>query len=175
MNKPWMSDDEISTITKYLDKNGIMLEYGCGGSTVYFCDYVKKYYSIEHHPTWYHKMKAVAKENTKMFCVERDQITPEKDRIQPSSWNLLESSSRSKDFKNYIQFPQTFAQKFDFVLIDGRARPECAKFIYDYLKDGAIVFMHDYWNRKYYHVVEEKYKVIDAVKRGQSLVVLGKK
>ena len=40
MNKPWMSDDEISTITKYLDKNGIMLEYGCGGSTVYFCDYV---------------------------------------------------------------------------------------------------------------------------------------
>lgn len=172
--QPWMSKIEIETILKYIKADGVMLEYGCGGSTLYFCDYVKEYYSVEHNADWYNKMNRLAKPNTKIFYVPRNETTPDKERFQPLSWDELESSSRYKDFQEYIKFPSTLDKKFDFVLIDGRARPECAKLIYNYLHEDSVVFIHDYWNRKHYHVVEEKYKVIDAVKSGQSLVVLKK-
>lgn len=172
--KPWMSQQEINTIIKHLNKTDTMLEYGCGGSTIHFCNYVTEYYSIEHNSEWYSKILKVAKPNTKMYHIDRNHITPEKNRIRAKNWNELDASSRSKDFKDYIHFPQTLNKIFDVVLVDGRARPECAKFIFDYLKDDGILFIHDYWNRPPYHVVEEKYKVIDAVKNGQSLAVFRK-
>ena len=172
--QPWMSQREINTIIKYLHKTDTMLEYGCGGSTIHFCDYVAEYYSIEHNPEWYHKMSKIAKPNTKIYHIDRDHITPENTRIIAKNWDGLDTSSRSKDFNSYIHFPKNLKKIFDVVLVDGRARPECAKFIFDYLKDDGILFIHDYWNRKPYHVVEEKYKVIDAVKNGQSLAVFQK-
>lgn len=174
---PWMSKEEIASIVPYLHKNGTMLEYGCGGSTLYFCDYVKNYYSVEHDQAWYNKIKELSKNkrNTTIFHVARNHETPDNLRFTPNTWNMLESSSRSKDFNEYIKFPQKIECEFDFVLIDGRARPECAKFIINHIHKDSIVFMHDYWNRKYYHVVEEKYKVIDSVKTGQSIVVLQKR
>ena len=45
-SKPWMDDSEINTIIKYLNKEDIMLEWGSGGSTNYFPQFVKEYYSI---------------------------------------------------------------------------------------------------------------------------------
>jgi spermidine synthase len=171
---PWMSKAEIATIIKYLTPQQVMLEYGCGGSTTTFCNYVKEYYSVEHNRKWYNKIIPQIKSNTKFFCVESNHVTPNTDRILARSWDTLDSSSRSKDFKDYIQFPKSLGKTFDAVLIDGRARPECAKFIYDYLKKDGVIFVHDYWARKPYHVIEEKYKVIDAVKSGQSLAVLKK-
>ena len=171
---PWMSQQEINTIIKHLNSDDIMLEYGCGGSTVFFCDYVKEYYSIEHNRSWYQKMLKQKKKNTTLFYVDRNEITSESERIHANSWEQLYSSSRYKDFRDYIHFPKSIGKIFDAVLIDGRARPECSRFIFDHIKDGGIVFMHDYWTRKRYHVAEERYKLIDAVKTGQSLAVLKK-
>ena len=173
--QPWMSKQEIKTIEKYLKKDSVMLEYGCGGSTIHYCSLVKEYYSVEHDLVWYSKMSKLIKSNTQIYHVDRNNITPESALIHAQSWNELEKSSRYSDFKDYIIFPSSLNKLFDHVLIDGRARPECAKFIFDYVKKDGIVFMHDYWMRKKYHVVEEKYRVIDAVKNGQSLVVLEKK
>ena len=45
--QPWMSKQEIDLILSFLNKEDIMLEYGCGGSTMFFPNYVKEYYSIE--------------------------------------------------------------------------------------------------------------------------------
>ena len=50
---PWMSQSEIQTIEKYLKPEFTMLEWGSGGSTLYFPKFVRKYYSIEHDMSWY--------------------------------------------------------------------------------------------------------------------------
>jgi len=50
-----MSDLQIKGIMKYLNPNDIMLEYGSGGSTLFFSKHVKEYYSLEHEPEWYKK------------------------------------------------------------------------------------------------------------------------
>ena len=180
---PWMSSIEIETILKYLSPESVMLEYGSGGSTNFFPKYVKQYYSIEHNFEWYNKVSAMTSYNDKihMYHIRQDCEMP---KHRASNWEELDNSSRSKEFAKYIKYPAIINKTFDAVLIDGRARPECAKFIYDYLNDGdsesftasaGHVFMHDYWPRKRYHVVTEKYDIVDSVKTGQSLVVLQKK
>ena len=47
-SKPWMHDSEINLIIAFLNKEQSMLEWGCGGSTMLFSKYVKKYYSKIH-------------------------------------------------------------------------------------------------------------------------------
>lgn len=171
---PWMSSIEIETILKYLSPESVMLEYGSGGSTNFFPKYVKQYYSIEHNFEWYNKVSAMTSYSDRihMYHIRQDCEVP---KHRASNWEELDNSSRSKEFAKYIRYPEIINKTFDAVLIDGRARPECAKFIYDYLNDGAHVFMHDYWARERYHVVTEKYDIVDSVKTGQSLVVLQKK
>lgn len=171
---PWMSHQEIQTILKYLNKSATMLEYGCGGSTNFFCDYVETYYSVEHDRQWFEKVSQVKKQNVNMFHTPRTHVTPDHQRKVASSVEDLDNaelSSRYKDFFDYITTPESFQVKFDAVLIDGRARPECAKFIANHLKEKAYVFVHDYWNRKPYHLIEEMYTLVDSVKSGQSLAV----
>ena len=175
--QPWMSSTEIQTILKYLKSYYSMLEYGSGGSTLLFPNYVNEYYSLEHDEKWFNKVKNNCGQNVNITHVSRDYATPDINRIKATTWQELDTSSRAKDFKTYIEYPQFFKTKFNAVLIDGRARPECAKFIKDYITDDGYMFMHDYWPecRSAYRVVEEHYQVIDKVVEGQGLAVFRKK
>jgi len=173
---PWMSNLEIKTIEKFLNPEMTMLEYGSGGSTAHFSTKVRYYYSLEHDGAWYRTVRNRVGANTNLFHVMiKNCDIPGSTPPIAKSWAELESSCRYKIFEKYIKYPANWGIKFDAVLIDGRARPECAKFIYDYLNKGAHVFIHDYWSRPKYHVVEEAYDVVDSVKDGQTLVVLKKK
>ena len=58
------------------------------------------------------------------------------------------------------------------VLIDGRARADCARYILPYLKPSSIVFIHDYMPRPYYHdVIHQLYNRKGLVLDGQSLLI----
>lgn len=158
--KPWMSDSEIETITKYLNKDDVMLEWGSGGSTNYFPQFVKEYYSIEHDTTWHAEISKDIPQNVVSFnLVEVDET--------------LTDPTQKYQIKTYIDFVDNLGvQKFDKVLIDGRGRGWCAEKIVPYLNEDSVVFIHDYWQRPQYHIVERWFDVIDYVKDGQSLVVL---
>ena len=166
-----MSKIEIDMIKKYLDRSFTMLEYGCGGSTLFFSHHVKEYYSVEHDEEWYNKIKPITPKNVHIKHIEKNYDTPERKRVSAYNWEGLDTSSRFIDFKDYIEYPASLSMKFDSVLIDGRARPECAKFIVPYLKDNATVFIHDYCERIPYHVVESHYKIVESIKSGQTLAV----
>ena len=48
----WMSPQEASLIESHLTPEDTMLEFGAGYSTMWFSQFVKEYYSIEHNETW---------------------------------------------------------------------------------------------------------------------------
>ena len=50
--------------------------------------------------------------------------------------------SRYSWYKDYIEEPSKWGVKFDVVLVDGRARPQCAVFIRDYLRDENSIGMY---------------------------------
>ena len=158
---PWMDKKEINLIISKLKLTDKMLEYGSGGSTVTFSKYVSKYYSIEHVEEWY---KDVLKELSvkELLDVSYHLIKPDYPRTIPTKY---------KEFKTYIEYPKIFNTKFDKVLIDGRGRQYCAEFIIPYLHKDSIVFIHDYFARPQYHLVEQWYDIIDSVKNTTQTIV----
>merc|ERR1711907_85534 len=59
---PMMTANEYEHIKKGLSANQTVLEWGSGGSTVYFAPAVGKYYSVEHDTEWSDAVKAKIKE-----------------------------------------------------------------------------------------------------------------
>ncbi|CAF2601643.1 unnamed protein product [Rotaria sp. Silwood2] len=87
-------------------------------------------------------------------------------------------------YQNYVDFISTYLdnQLFDFVLIDGRARPQAAYVVLKHLNGlDAKVFVHDWNERSAYHVIKnEFYDIIDQQIEseqigGGGLVVLKRK
>jgi len=163
--KPWMKDDEIKFLLSFLQKEDIMLEWGCGGSTVEFSRYVKEYHSIEHNQDWYKKIKKILEDQQHvfMYCIPND--LPR---------DLIFGPSKYEEFETYIQYVNILNKKFNKVLIDGRGRQWCAKKVLSYLDDDAIVFIHDFGipGRERYNSVLEHYSIIG---KKDSLVALKKK
>jgi len=153
--KTWMSQAEIGMIESYLKPDFSMLEWGCGGSTLHFSRFVKKYYSIEHNETWFEKIKPET--NNKNISLH---FAPEKN-----------------NYKEYVYHPLNFDLKFDAILVDGRQRSRCLELAANRLthKD-SVVFIHDFWERfKYHEAVRAYYNIIDFISEGQSLAVLRRK
>ena len=142
-----MSNEEIDLIKSNLDPSHIMLEWGSGGSTTEFPKYVKKYYSIEHDPSWFDNVKKETPDNVDYHLIELDKP--------------LTDPTQKTQVQTYLDFVDKLGvEKFDRVLIDGRGRGWCAEKVLPYLKEDSIVFIHDYWQRPQYFIVEKWYDVI---------------
>ena len=154
-----MSSKEIDLIKSNLDPSHVMLEWGSGGSTTELPKYVKKYYSIEHDSNWFDDVKKEIPNNVDYHLVKLDKP--------------LTDPTQKTQIQTYLDFVDALeVKKFDRVLIDGRGRGWCAEKVLPYLKEDSIVFIHDYWERPQYFIVEKWYDVIDYVKSDQSIVAL---
>lgn len=167
--KPWMTDYQIDMIQSYLNTKQIMLEYGAGGSTLYFSKYVSQYISIEHDSHWIEKIKNLIKQPSNVdihYCKPNNPIS------------LPVWVGSQEDFKDYINCVDKLKyKKYDIVLIDGRARQYCGKKILNYIDKKSIIFVHDFFERPRYRVLLNYYDVIDEDQSANkpTLVVLKKK
>lgn len=168
-NRVWMSVQEQELIESYLDENNTMLEYGSGFSTLWFSQYVKQYYSIEHSREWYDSI------NSKISALPNVEYTLA--GVDPGyrGWPGGFSEGNYEQFEEYIKAVDRFSppeKVFDRVLIDGRARAFCAKYILKYLHKGSYIFIHDFQGRALYHDNLDAYYIRSAgVFEGQSVVV----
>ena len=140
---------EIDLIQSYLSDKKIMLEYGCGGSTTIFPRYVKKYYSIEQNLDWFWNVQQEIYndklDNVEIHLCDIPKGVPTKreefwerydDNILYASEHLdtnipsFEDCVYPKDkyvWNEYIDYVDKLNVKlFDVILIDGRARTDCA-------------------------------------------------
>ena len=160
----WMSDKEIELIKRNLKPSDVMMEWGSGGSTFYLSKLVSEYYSIEHDPIWFDKIKHDLPKNVRYF------LKP------PKGWQRKEDST-FLNYAEYVCFPYKFNKQFDKILIDGRARVSCAIMALNLIKTEGIVFIHDFWHhtRKRYHTLLNYYSVHDSEKTGSGIIALKKK
>jgi SAM-dependent methyltransferase len=144
---PLMNYKEIIIVKEVLKnrKPKRCLEWGAGYSTLYFPKYIgksSKWISIEHDKQWFNKIRQLTANNDQVSIYY----------VPPNQWPPTDAHSDGSfsDFQDYIKFPQKFSEKFDFILIDGRARKFCLIKAFNLLRDDGIVILHDA-NRKYYH------------------------
>ena len=139
---------EVEFIKSFLKPDHTMLEWGSGGSTLFFSKLVKEYHSIEHDKTWHGDIqKNIEKES--LDNVSYHFVPPSEAWERPKGWRDIPNYRTPVSiFKDYIEVVDKIDKEFDVVLVDGRCRSHCAAKALPYLKDDGILLFHDFYPRK---------------------------
>ena len=89
-----MSDWEILKCEEYVEGKDLMLEWGAGGSTLYYSSMVKKFVSIENDKAWYDKIMSHKNDNTEIHLVD---LHPEKidKELDDNAFDILEGDGQN--------------------------------------------------------------------------------
>ena len=192
-----MEHSEALKAEQYIKGKSKMLEWGGGGSTLYFPKLVENYVSIEHSQEWYENLKPQLLNNVEFYYVP---LHKEKfdDELDLNAMDLLQgteewysqhgSELHTVDGRihwdtrgrfdwhcgiDYIKKPLELSYRdYDVILVDGRCRAMCAYMAKYLLKDDGYLLFHDFNNRPYYHGILKYYEIVDST---ETLAVLVKK
>jgi len=153
---PWLDLATVKLFCESLSSHQSVLEWGCGGSTIFFSRFVKKWTCVEHVPSWGQFINKALKNES--FS---DKVSV--NVIEPSSFYDAKIPAGSKNdgtyeqFREYIEFPASLGETFDVILDDGRARVAAAESAIrnKLLKEDGILIIHD-WERRSYKVLLER-------------------
>jgi len=144
---PWITFQARSFIQSLLTPESIVFEYGSGGSTIFYSKIARHVFSIEHDEEWFNQVKASLAEEGIANCdcvLVLPEPTPNLDGSPDHPTSYVSSSERYRGFSFYRyvthidSFPDGY---FDFVAVDGRARPSCINHARSKIKDGGYVML----------------------------------
>lgn len=175
----WMGRTEVNLLLRYLDGRKTYIEYGSGGSTFNFPQFVEHAVSVEHDRAWCAKVR------------EKLKTRPELKHIDYRCWYvekghrgfIVEGNTDGNyvHFKEYVdQIDTAGHQLYDFVLIDGRARVDCSVKVLSYISQETAVFIHDstrFFITRTYSPALKYYDMIESIggKSLQGVVLLRRK
>lgn len=155
---PWTSQASIKIFDKLITRDMIGFEYGSGNSTIFLGRHLKHLTSVEHQKEWYQIVQTRLKEfgisNVDYHLIPPLQSDHSAGYSFYREFNLTESDFQiRKEYHDYFSFIQKYpASHFDFILVDGRARVECALLAIPRLKPGGL-FVLDNSDRSRYRPV----------------------
>ena len=146
-----MDRDSVKLLCSLLKPSQDVLEWGSGGSTLFYSKFVKSWNTIEHDLAWAKQVSKKKIPNVVYHSV-------------PVTWDTVGRWPDDGDyetFKDYVEFPKSLNRQFDVVLVDGRARVACAYSVIrnNLLKPNGVVIIHD-WERKYYKEVLKSFNIV---------------
>jgi len=131
-----------------------VLEWGSGGSTRALLarfPFIQRFVSVEHHPAWYALVKGQLNDSR----LSLNHVAPD---IAPPSYDLpmnklgpwiQRAETDLSVMATYVAFPATLNERFDLVLVDGRARTFCMKAGWELLESGGVLLLHDAQRAEY--------------------------
>jgi predicted O-methyltransferase YrrM len=127
-DEPWLTPAAIQFLKGYLRAGDHGLEYGSGGSTIWFAKRISNLTSVEHDLSWFEKVKGwLADKGITNVTYIHAAIDPQAD------------SEKSREYISAARKIQD--ESLDFILVDGRHRDECANMVLPKLKKGAILIL----------------------------------
>ena len=145
-------NNESDFFLSHIKKTDRVLEYGSGQSTKEIANICHTVVSVEHQKNWYEKVKDEITENVILLLRE-----PNLDYIE-GTYNC----GTYEEFKDYINSPSEYGD-FDIILIDGRARVECAKMCKNFCKENTLIFIHDFTSRMENHNYKEVFNYLELI------------
>jgi hypothetical protein len=136
----WMGEAEREYMEEVLRTEMTMLEYGCGKSALHFSRMVKEYHAVEYEVEVFRKEAAAAK----LRGVTLHYVPPNWPQQKPGEAAL------PGQFAQYANKGNTLDLKFGAVLLNGRARVECALAMLQKMPRGAWLFFPDYFMEERY-------------------------
>mgnify|MGYP003112491840 FL=1 len=176
-----MTEKEVVKAKQYINGKDTVLEWGSGGSTLYFPPMVKKYVSIEHDSVWYNKLKFVVNDNVEYYNVPLADAKLDS-MLDPHGYSVYLGCGDTHvhegitywatrmdgphndwhHFVDYIKKPLELSYRdYDVILVDGRSRAMCSYVASHLLKEDGYLIVHDFINRRYYHGILIYYEIVD--------------
>lgn len=181
----WMSSTEVNMVLRHLHKRETYLEWGSGGSTLNFARFVKKRaVSIEHDTSWCAKMRESLTTDEALLHIEYRCVPVNRGT---KGWGLRHKFEEGtyQQFRPYVdEIDNVGEDRFDIVIVDGRARVPCAVKALSFLTADSVLVLHDA-NRMFnprnkasdYSAIQNYYDTVDSVggHRLQGIVILRRK
>jgi predicted O-methyltransferase YrrM len=124
---PWFTKDAVRLLEGLLRAEDSGLEWGSGRSTLWFARRTLRLVSVEHNLSWYRKIKS---ELRRLDLANVD-------------YRLVETEQGIEDRKareEYVKLGGTLETVvFDYVLVDGIFREECASLAVNLVKPGGLL------------------------------------
>jgi hypothetical protein len=195
ISKVAMGPAEALKIEEYVKSKSKVLEWGSGGSTLYFSKFVDTYVSIEHDVVWYDEIKFQLLDNVELHYVPThgEKLDEDLDTYASGVFSGPGMENKIDDvelrngttywttrgrldwhcYMDYLKKPLELEYRdYDVIIIDGRSRAMCGYVATRLLKEDGYLLFHDFNHRTYYHGILKYYKVVDTV---ESLAILVKK
>lgn len=155
----WMTPEEFAQLLSAIEATGPrnFLEWGAGGSTLEIlsrCPYIERYVAVEHNTEWYSQViehvtdSRLTAYNIPPSLLPDSSLTPK----QMLDWNE-ETEHDPKIMASYIAHPATLGLRFDFILVDGRARRYCIDEGFKLLNPGGTLAIHDAQRTTYHDAI----------------------
>lgn len=125
---PWVTGPAIRALKVLCRQVTRVIEFGAGGSTLFFLDNGCSLTTVEHDSEWIARITqslSPALQSRWSVQVRPPQRRSSSHEWDPSNWVFGDSSeSDLLDFSRYAKSPM-YDPTVDLVLVDGRARPTC--------------------------------------------------
>ena len=159
---PWLTFGSIDYLEAHVGRSSRVFEFGSGGSTMFFASRAGSVVSVEHDAIWARRVVQQIARKGWSNCdlrfvapVSQPQIV-ECDPADPDSYATADDTYRACSFKDYVTSIDRYPDgHFDVVLIDGRARPSCAKHAARKVARGGLLVL-DNAERTYYDSVHRQ-------------------
>lgn len=136
---PWINHFACKRLNELVKPGMRILEFGLGGSTLFFRKFGAEVHSIEHDKEWFEIVKGeLEKDPNVHLLLEIPEVNNPDIPDEYRSVHGLFSNGLS--WKSYAHAADHFPEEtFDLILIDGRARPACLKNSLSKLKKGGML------------------------------------
>lgn len=132
--RPWMCHLAVEQLEKLVMPGMRILEWGSGGSTIFFAERGARIISIEHDAAWAE--------------LAREELLRRKLTAQVEIHRIDLAA-------NYVDVVDRLAGSFDLVVVDGRRRVECVDKVHERVVAGGWLVLDDSDREAYSPAVEQ--------------------
>jgi hypothetical protein len=150
---PWLNAGAVRFLDRTLTRRMTGFEWGSGRSTAFVARRVLHVVSVEHSAKWHRRTAALLARQC-LANVDSRFVPPGGDPGRPGArpqlWRTLGHVHRKPEFAAYSDAILEFApDSFDFAVIDGRARVECALNAASRIRPGGFLLLDNSEWEKY--------------------------
>ena len=146
---PWIVYEAIDWLESFLTKEMHVLEWGSGGSTIFFAKRVQSVVTIEHDPEWYSTLFQQLRQDN-IRNVRLVLCPPEESETRDETYTSTDVAYKELSFRSYAEAIDRYPERFfDLVFVDGRARQACIRHASGKIRPGGYLLL-DNSDRSHY-------------------------
>ncbi len=140
---PWFTTPCLEWLKKQDVSRWVIMEFGCGYSTIWFRRNCLIIYSVDNNASWARAMGANLKEEKEEYINQAKFYTSTLESIVANTFKQVEGEE----------------SKFDCIVIDGAWRLECLQNSFDRVRQGGYIII-DNWNGEDFPDTKEALEIL---------------